>query len=98
MVNIPFLPAHQHAIPLIRTFSKVRINPSQSEAKMEVSNADEVVWGAAEIAKVINRTPRQTFGLLEAGQLPAKKVGGRWTAVRGQLVRFFADYSATTQG
>ena len=65
---------------------------------MDGKNADEVVWGAAEIAKVINRTPRQTFGLLEAGQLPAKKVGGRWTAVRGQLVRFFTDHPVNTRG
>ncbi|RWL87719.1 MAG: DNA-binding protein [Mesorhizobium sp.] len=49
----------------------------------------ELVWGAEAIALVIGAKPRQTFHLLETGQIPAKKVGGRWVAERGQLARFF---------
>jgi len=53
-----------------------------------------LVWGAEAIAMVIGRTPRQTFHLLDGGQLPARKVGGRWVAERGKLVAFFLDAKA----
>jgi hypothetical protein len=46
----------------------------------------DLVWGAEAIAEVIKRTRRQTFHLLESGELPAKKVGGRWVA-SGQKLR-----------
>lgn len=46
-------------------------------------------WGAAQIARVIGKTPRATFSLLEDGEIPAKKVGGRWVADRDNLSAFF---------
>jgi hypothetical protein len=49
----------------------------------------DLVWEVSEIAKIIKRTDRQTFHLLASGQLPARKVGGRWVAERGKLIRFF---------
>ena len=49
----------------------------------------DLIWEVAEIAKLIGRTERQIFHLLATGQLPAKKVGGRWVAKRGQLIAFF---------
>jgi len=57
------------------------------------TDSDEInlVWGGAEIAKLIKRTPRQTFHMLESGQLPAKKIGERWVAERGKLIRFFME-------
>ncbi|MBZ9695509.1 DNA-binding protein [Mesorhizobium sp. CO1-1-9] len=54
----------------------------------------DLVWGAEAIATVIKAKPRQTFHLLETGQIPAKKVGGRWVAERGKLIRFFMDDEA----
>ncbi|TIM10973.1 MAG: DNA-binding protein [Mesorhizobium sp.] len=54
----------------------------------------DLVWGAEAIASVIGAKPRQTFHLLETGQIPAKKVGGRWVAERGKLIRFFMDDEA----
>ncbi|NEJ57494.1 DNA-binding protein [Rhizobium ruizarguesonis] len=51
----------------------------------------DLVWEVAEIAKIICRTERQTFHMLNKGDLPAKKVGGRWVAERGQLVAFFME-------
>jgi hypothetical protein len=50
-------------------------------------NSDDLlpVWGARDIAKVINRPERATFHLLEKGLLPAKKVGGSWVAIKGKL-------------
>jgi hypothetical protein len=48
----------------------------------------DLVWGGEEIAKVIGRTKRITFSLLEKGELPAKKVGGRWVASKKKLYEF----------
>jgi hypothetical protein len=47
--------------------------------------SDFILWGAAAIAEVINRTPRQVLHLLENRQLPARKIGGRWCASRTAL-------------
>lgn len=55
------------------------------------TTAPEVIWGAEAIAEIINRTPRQTFALLDAGLLPAKKVGGRWMATRENLIAFLSE-------
>ncbi|WP_042778947.1 DNA-binding protein [Sinorhizobium fredii] len=54
----------------------------------------DLIWGAAEIAKLIGRSPRATFHMLDNGELPAKKVGGRWVAERGNLLRFFMGDAA----
>lgn len=51
----------------------------------------DLIWGGEEISKVIGRTPRITFALLEKGELPAKKVGGRWVASRQKLIDFFME-------
>ena len=49
----------------------------------------DLLWGAAEIARVINRTPKQVFHMLESGHIPpARKVGGRWMVSRRKLVAF----------
>ena len=51
----------------------------------------DLVWEVAEIAKIIGRTERQTFHMLNAGKLPGKKVGGRWVASRQKLIDFFME-------
>ena len=48
---------------------------------------NDVVWGAAAIATVINKTKRQAFHLLESGLLPARKIGKQWCASRTKLLR-----------
>jgi hypothetical protein len=48
--------------------------------------APEVLWGAAEIGRTIGKAARATFYLLEAGHLPARKIGGRWCASRRKLL------------
>lgn len=53
------------------------------------SEAMDLVWEANGIAQVIHRTPRQTFHMLESGELPARKVGGRWVASRRALEAYF---------
>jgi hypothetical protein len=54
----------------------------------------DLVWGGEEISKLIGRTRRQTFHMLDNGELPAKKVGGRWVAERSKLIAFFMDTAA----
>lgn len=59
---------------------------------MSIDNSRiELIWGGDNIAKIIGRTKRITFHLLETGQLPAKKVGGRWVAERNKLLSFFLE-------
>jgi hypothetical protein len=48
--------------------------------------ATDLVWGCAAIGRVINRTGRQTYHMLERGLLPAKKIGARWVASRRKLL------------
>ncbi|WP_244631301.1 helix-turn-helix domain-containing protein [Aureimonas sp. ME7] len=52
-------------------------------------NSLDLLWGAEEIAKVIRRTRRQTFAMLDNGELPARKVGGRWVIERAELAAVF---------
>lgn len=47
---------------------------------------DDLIWGASNIARLIKRTDRQTFHMLNAGLLPAKKIGDRWVASRKKLL------------
>lgn len=51
----------------------------------EDDNLDRILWGAAAIAAEINATPRRTFHMLEAGHLPAAKVGRRWVSTPRKL-------------
>ena len=52
----------------------------------------DVLWGAKAIGKAIGRNERQTFGMLEAGELPAKKVKGRWASTRQQTQGFHGGF------
>src|SRR5689334_1514014 len=71
------------------------LNPKRAQEAVWMSfeqirqeiNRDRL-WGAEAIAAVINLTPRQTWYLLEKHLLPAKKVGGRWTASRRALLTY----------
>ena len=50
----------------------------------------DLVWGAAEIAKVLRRTRRQVFHMLQKKEIQAAtKVGGCWVASRAGLQRQF---------
>ncbi|TBC78010.1 MerR family transcriptional regulator [Rhizobium ruizarguesonis] len=51
----------------------------------------DLLWGAEQIAAVIGRTTRATYFLLENGEIPARKVYGRWVADRATLHRFFTN-------
>ncbi|TPP07033.1 helix-turn-helix domain-containing protein [Rhizobium glycinendophyticum] len=63
--------------------------------KHAVSSAPlDLIWGAAEIAQLIGRSERAVFGMLENGELPAKKVSGRWVIERSKLIAFFMGETA----
>jgi hypothetical protein len=47
---------------------------------------DRPAWGAKAIGRVINRTERQAFHLLEKGLLPATKVGQCWVSTPRKLL------------
>jgi hypothetical protein len=53
----------------------------------ESDEASDLVWGATAIAKVIGRSERSAFHMLERKLLPAKRVGGRWVASRIKLLQ-----------
>lgn len=46
----------------------------------------DVIWEVKNIARMIGRTERQTFHMLNSGLLPAKKIGDRWVASRKRLL------------
>ena len=51
---------------------------------------EKPIWGAAAIAREINRTPRQTYHLLTTGGIQsAVKKGKSWAALPSQLRREF---------
>jgi hypothetical protein len=58
-------------------------------------NALDLVWGAKEIGREINRTAPQTHYMLERGLIRcARKVGDRWVCDRPDLRREFSKPSA----
>lgn len=62
---------------------------------MENENSElNLVWGGSAIAALIGRSRRQTFHMLNEGQLPAKKIGERWVADRKKLEEFFSEVTA----
>lgn len=71
----------------------MNVEPDRSSLPLTRGSLD-LVWGAGAIAEVIGRSARATFHMLEKGELPAKKVGGRWVAERGALLRFFLEAAA----
>jgi hypothetical protein len=54
------------------------------------SDPSDIVWGGENIAKVIDRSTRATFHMLEQGHLPARKVGRLWSASRRRLLAHLA--------
>jgi len=51
---------------------------------------DDLIWGAAAIAKETGLTRRQAYYQLEAGLLPAGRIGEKWVASRRTLREHFA--------
>jgi hypothetical protein len=47
---------------------------------------DAPIWGAEEIAHAIRRTTPQAYMLLEAGRIPARKIGKTWMTTRRRFL------------
>jgi hypothetical protein len=63
---------------------------------MQTESVDDnsPIWGAAAIGRVINRSARATFHLLEGGHLPATKISGRWVSTPAALKKDIAKQIA----
>ncbi len=74
---------HQPAPAVNGTLRKTKILPP-------CDHLENPNWGAAAIAREINRTPRQTYHLLTTGGIQsAVKKGKSWAALPSQLRREF---------
>jgi len=56
-----------------------------------------VLWGAEQIAREIGRNRRQTFYLLESGQIPARKAGRNWFITKSALRAWLAGDTDTNK-
>ncbi|MDI7921754.1 hypothetical protein [Ferirhizobium litorale] len=62
---------------------------------MHDTNEIDLVWGVEAISKLIGRTYRQTYYMIQSGHLPmVKQVGERYVANRQKLVEFFTTENA----
>jgi hypothetical protein len=58
----------------------------------------DLVWGVANIARVINRSARQTYDLIDKGYVPAVKLGPKTiVASRAALLRCITQREALKQ-
>jgi len=56
--------------------------------------AADLIWGVASIATFIGRTSRQTWEALDKGEMPSRRVNGRWVASRKALTAFLTGVDA----
>jgi hypothetical protein len=64
--------------------------PARGDTASATSKSSDLLWGADEIGRAINRNPRQVWHLLDRGEIKcAVKKGGRWVASRAALLREF---------
>ena len=55
----------------------------------------DLIWGVEAIGKLIGRTARQTYHMIQSGNLPmVKQVGERYVASRAKLIAFFMEDAA----
>lgn len=60
-------------------------------AVVATSDPLDLIWGCAEIGRVIGKSAKAVFYMCEAGELPVKQVGRRWVASRRKLQEHFED-------
>jgi hypothetical protein len=62
---------------------------------MNTEKSLDLVWGVEAIARLIGRTDRQTYHMIQTGSLPmVKQVGQRYVASRSKLIAFFVEDAA----
>lgn len=58
----------------------------------EKSDPLDLIWGVEEIGRLIGRNYRQTYHMIQSGQLPmVKKIGERYVVSRAKLIAFFME-------
>lgn len=60
----------------------------------EATDKLDLIWGCAAIAAALGVTERAAYHMLEAGVLPARKIGARWVASRKKLEAHFEETAA----
>lgn len=64
----------------------------------EQNDSLAILWGAEAIAKELGVPPRRGHYLCSKGEIPARKVGGRWCITREALRRFFDEPAPANGG
>jgi hypothetical protein len=64
------------------------------DAPPAASLADDLLWGAAAIARELGVTRGKVFYYLETGTIPSKKIGGIWVGSRAALHEHFRGAAA----
>lgn len=62
------------------------------------ASGSDVVWGAANIGREINVSPRRAFYLLERRLIPGRKIGDTWQSTRSELRAAMLGDAARTTG
>jgi len=64
---------------------------SQGDSGLEFQGEDtlDLIWGAEAIGKAVGLTERQTKHILSLGEIPGRKIGGRWVVSRRKLREHF---------
>ncbi|RIY01478.1 DNA-binding protein [Aureimonas flava] len=60
----------------------------------EGNQALDLIWGIGAIGEIIGRSERQTHYLVSIGEIPARKLGGRWVIERSKLIETFTGEAA----
>jgi hypothetical protein len=81
----------EYGCPVInRSTLNMTTVPENPSTESVGDDLDKPLWGAAAIGAEIDKTTSQTFHLLEAGHLPATKVGRQWVSTKRRLRQCFA--------
>jgi hypothetical protein len=75
--------------------SRLRLQFVEHRKMSDTREDPPVVWGARAIGEIIGRTEREAYYLLEAGHLPAVRVGKKWCAIPSRLRAVLAGKTAT---
>jgi hypothetical protein len=65
---------------------KPAANSQEAEPQAGTADNDQLVWGATNIARIINRDVRQTYYLHEKKLIPTRVIGGRLVGLRSKLM------------
>jgi hypothetical protein len=88
--KLPITPIHDAPIA-----EQAAASYAAQNATSEPTLANEILWGAEQIAAFIGVGTRRVFYLLANGALPATKTGATWTSTKSRLRRHFGGEAAS---